>query len=292
MDGKRVVFLLGLILIVGCSVQNYRIERRNISCSEANGLAHDTLVRQDYEVTRFDPATEGTAGMIEARRDTAIERRSGKLKISCGTTTVFDPVEGQWYRPGKDKEFSRDMYYALLAGLDDRQRTRTGAVLDRGIRGPSARGEAGDAAGALLRTLTPLESAEAMRLVGLDLQHYGLLAVRVAVVNGTEQGYLLKTEEVVLFGEAGEVYPLRSSELAPRLLQAPAGDGEGRPKVSALDVPVMVETLSEQLLSSGLLAAGDARSGLLYFPAGHYDGGRVPLVNQKNKKTDEGMVQF
>jgi len=292
MDGKRIVFLLGLVLIVGCSVQNYRIERRNLSCSEANALAHDTLVRQDYEIVSFDPATEGKGGTIEALRDTALERRRGKLEISCGPTTVLDPVEGRWYRPGRDKEFSRDMYYALLAGLDDRQRTRAGAVLDRGIRGPNARGEAGDAAGTLGRTLTPLDSAETMRLVGLDLEHYGLLAVRVAVVNGTAEGYLLKTEQVALFGGAGEVVPVRSSELAPRLLQAPAGDGDGRAKLSVLDVPIMVETLSEQLLSSGHIAAGDARSGLLYFPAGRYDGGRVPLVNQKNKKTDEGMVQF
>jgi hypothetical protein len=292
MDGKHMVGLLGLILLVGCSVQNYRIERRNLTCSEANALAHDTLIRQDYEVVRFDPATEGKGGTIEARRDTAIERRSGTLKISCGPMTVFDPVEGRWYRPGKDKEFSRDVYYALLAGLDDRQRTRAGAALDRGIRGPSARGEAGDVAGTLGRTLTPLDSTETMRIVGLDLEHYGLLAVRVAIVNGTAQGYLLQTEQVALFGGAGEVSPVRSSELAPRLLHAPAGDGVGRPKVSVLDVPIMVETLSEQLLSSGYLAAGDARSGLLYFPAGQYDGGRVPLVNQKNKKTDEGMVQF
>ena len=288
--------LIVVALAIGCASAKYRVVRENLDCEDANEQVHRTLVRLTYEITRFDPATPGVQGVIEARRQTPDGLRYGRIRIDCGEKTVFQPVEGAWFLPTYD--FSRDVYYALLAAVQLPQSPEIPPVTS----GPetAARSTPGslpgkERPGGQLRVVfRPLGRFEVRKEMGVDLARRGLLVVRVAVVNGTTRAYILRAEQIVLVDEVGErVRLLSSTEIVGRLRQSVAVEqGPDEPPLPPIDIPQAVRALEEKLLTSGRIGNGETRSGLLYFPDGDYRSGRMSLVDEETGEVEGTIVAF
>ena len=288
--------LIVVALAIGCASAKYRVVRENLDCEDANEQVHQTLVRLTYEITRFDPATPGVRGVIEARRQTPDGLRYGKIRIDCGEKTVFQPVEGAWFLPTYD--FSRDVYYALLAAVQLPQSPEIPPVTS----GPETAAKATPGSlrgkerpeGQLRVVFRPLGRFEVRKETGVDLARRGLLVVRVAVVNGTTRAYILRAEQIVLIDEMGErVRSLSSTEIEGRLRQSAAVEqGPDEPPLPPIDIPQAVRALEEKLLTGGRIGNGETRSGLLYFPEGDYRSGRMSLVDEETGELEGTIVAF
>jgi len=282
-------------LLVGCASAKYRIERERRSCDDANEQVHRTLANLGYEITRFDPARAVVNGEIEAQRQTPGGLRRGRVRIECTGKTVFQPVEGAWFLPTYD--FSRDVYYGLLATVDqplqqeipaaDSGQETTGEPGPPLVRGKRPEGE--------LRVIfRALGRFEVRRETGVDLVPRGLLVVRVAVVNRTTRAYVLPTDGIVLVDEAGErVRWLTSAEIASRIEQSTvAVEGPDERPLPPIDIPAAVSAMEEKVLTGGRIASGQTRSGLLCFPAGDYSSGRMRLIDEETGEVEGTIVAF
>src|SRR5262245_17585025 len=113
MSRRRCHPILLLVVVLGCASSRYRVERRQLDCEDANAQAHRALLTREYQITRFELATPSNSGFIDAKRETPQGLRHGRLRIICDHSVLFQPVEGTWFLP--DFEFSREVYYALVA---------------------------------------------------------------------------------------------------------------------------------------------------------------------------------
>jgi hypothetical protein len=292
---KRAALIL-IVLFVGCSSAKYRVVRENLDCDDANEQVRRTLVGLDYEITGFDPATPGVRGVIEARRRAAGKLRHGQVRIDCNEKTVFQPVEGAWFLPTYD--FSRDVYYALLAAValpfeaeippvDSGSETATSLSTSPG-------GGTKKPTGQLQIVFRPLGRFEVRKATGVDLVRRGLLVVRVAVANGTSRVYLIHTGRIVLVDEMGKrVRSLSSGEIAERLGQSTTvAQSPDEQPLQPIDIPATVSALEEKLLTGGRIGSGEVLSGLLYFPEGEYRSGRIRLVDEETGEVEGTIVAF
>jgi hypothetical protein len=288
--------LFVIALTIGCASARYRVVCENLDCEDANEQVHRTLVGLTYEITRFDPATPGVQGIVEARRQTPDGLRYGRIRIDCGKKTVFQPVEGAWFLPTYD--FSRDVYYALLAAVQLPQSPEIPPVSS----GPETAAKAAPGSlrgkerpgGQLRIVFRPLGRFEVRKDTGIDLARRGLLVVRVVVVNGTTRAYILRAEQIVLVDEKGDrVGSLSSTEIEGRLRQSAAIERRpDEPPLPPIDIPRAVRTLEEKLLTSGRIGKGETRSGLLYFSEGDYCSGRMSLVDEETGEVEGTIVAF
>lgn len=285
--------LIAILIAVGCSSAKYRVVRDRLDCEDANEQVRRTLVDLDYEITRFDPATPGVRGVIQARRETLDGLRYGKVRIDCAEKTVFQPVEGAWFLPTYD--FSRDVYYALLATVDLPLSPEIPSA-DVPVAEARARSVGGKrkAPGQLRVVFRPLGRFEVRKETGVDLVPRGLLVVRAAVANGTRRAYILRTQQIVLVDEMGDrVRSLGGDEIAQLLRRsAIAAQGPDEPGLPPIDIPATVSTLEGKLLTGGRVGSGETRSGLLYFPAGNYRSGRIRLIDEETGEVEGTIVAF
>jgi hypothetical protein len=283
-----------VIFALGCYTAKYRVEREQLDCEDANGQVHRTLVRLHYEITRFEPAAPGRPGVIEVQRETPDGRRYGRVRITCGEKVTFQPVEGAWFLPTFD--FSRDVYYALLAA-GDWPVTPEGLPPSSGSAAGKTSPQSGPAAPreeALRVTMRPLDRFETRKATGADLTQRGLLVVRVVVVNYTTRAYILHAERIALVDEDSEpTHPLDGSEIAARLEASAAAVPEsGETPLPPIDVSTIVHRLDGKALTSGRIAPGETHSGLLYFPADRYRSARMRLIDEETGEVEGTLVAF
>ena len=81
-------------------------------------------------------------------------------------------------------------------------------------------------------------------------------------------------------------------ELATQLdREAPSLDEPATEPLPALDAAAS-GTLETKILDSGRVGPGETRSGLLYFPAGKYESGRVRLEDEETGEVEGTLVDF
>jgi hypothetical protein len=294
---RRTAFLLLQLVIVAfaCASSKYRVERRQLPCEDANAQAHRALVAREYEITRFDLAAPGGTGIIEGRRTTPDGVRHGRVRIICNDEVLFQPVEGEWFLP--DFEFSREVYYALLAMRDEAARSDADpgagtASAPGGPNGPARTAQAAAPAERTLRVIVrPLDRFEVRKAVGVDLDRRGLLVVRVEIANHTARTYELPSGAIALVDDvANRVEPLGAPDIGRILRQtAAAAPGPEEDPLPPIDVAAITETLAAKVLRYGRVAPGETMEGVLYFPAAAYRSARLRLVDTETGET-EGMV--
>jgi hypothetical protein len=268
----------------GCSSAKYRVERPQLDCDDANGLAHRALVGREYEITSFELATTGTAGVIAAERETPEGRRRGRVRIDCREgAAAFQPVEGAWFLP--DFEFSREVYYAILALAGPVPAVAAEAPALAAAPTPEAR---------LRVIMHPLDRFATRKSTGADLTERGLLVVRVEIGNGTARAYRLPPGGIVLADADGNrIEPLAAAGVT-RILEESAAAvpaPEARP-LPPIDIPATVRALESLLMTFGRVGPGATREGLLYFPAGAYRSGRVRLIDEETQEVEGVLVGF
>jgi hypothetical protein len=253
------------------------------------------MARLGYEITRFDPATPGTQGVIAAERETPNGRRYGTVKISCREKVTFQPVEGSKFLPTFD--FSRDVYYALLTAVS--QQAAPDATAAAGADPDAATGTRGpvsgrDGSGSLRMIMRPLDRFEVRKATGVDLHGRDLLVVRVVISNQTRRAYRLPAERIVLVTEMGDrAQWLRSPEVASHLREhATAQVAPGVQAPPPIDASVAAEALEKKALTGGRIGPGETRSGLLYFPADDYRSGRMRLIDEETGEIEGTLVSF
>lgn len=290
-DGKRWALVL-LIAVLGCASSRYRVQRARLHCDDANAQVHRALVGRQYEITRFDLAAPGNDGVIEARRQAPGGFRHGRVRISCNDTVVIQPVEGSWFLP--DFEFSREVYYALMAMRDP---VSPSAAVPSGAAATVAAGRPAGRGGQereLRAILAPLDRFETRKATGVDLTLRGLLVVRVEINNHTGRTYVLPPQGITLVdASGGGIQPLQSSGIGRILRESAvaAPDPEAAP-LPPIDVDETIRALETRELHHGRIRSGQTRAGLLYFPAGQYRGGRLRLVDEETGETEGMLVGF
>jgi hypothetical protein len=289
------VALLVLVPPLGCTHSQYRVERPQLDCEDANAQAHRALVTRDYEITRFNLATPSSAGFIEAKRQTPDGLRHGRLRIVCDHSVLFQPVEGSWFLP--NFEFSREVYYALVAlggasgaagaGSGAATPTAPAAASDSaGQPGGSAAGESG-----LHVIVRPLDRFEIRKDLGVDLERRGLVVIRVEIDNHTTRTYQMPAGAIALVDESGNrMTPLGREEIGRILRQsAAAAPGPDEEPLPPLDVGAATAALDAKALRYGRVAAGASVDGCLYFRAAAYRSARLSLIDTETGEK-EGMV--
>ncbi len=283
--------LVGLpvaMLALACQSSRYRIERR-LDCDDANAQIHRALVARDYEITRFELAEPGGAGVVDAERMTPEGRRHGSVRVLCDHTVVFQPVEGAWFLP--DYEFSREVYYALLvqaapaAGTGD-EVPRSAAPAAASDRDRAA------AAGRLDVVLRPLDRFEIRKQLDVDLEGWGLYVVHVRITNGTRRTFALPPNAVALVDEQGErVVQLTAAGIEAVLRRSAAAprDPDAAP-LPSLDVACTARALDARTLPSGRVASGKTHDGFLYFPERPYRSARLRLVDEETGEVEGTVV--
>jgi hypothetical protein len=288
------------VLALGCASRRYRVERRQLDCEDANAEAHRALLTRHYQITRFALATPGSAGFIEARRETPNGLRRGRLRIICDHRVLFQPVEGSWFLP--DFEFSREVYYALVAMGGRSAPADAGAASGAPPASGSAAIPASQPAGGSqqpagtaeprLRVIVrPLDRFEIRKTIGVDLERRGLVVVRVEIANGTARTYELPSGAVVLASEAGNRVPPLGRDSIGRILResATAVPGPDEAPLPPIDVGATTGALDASALRYGRIGPGDNLSGCLYFPDAAYRGARVQLIDMETGEK-EGMI--
>lgn len=285
-----------VVAVLACASSRYRVERAQLQCDDANAQVHRALVGRKYEITRFSLATPGGVGVVEARRKTPQGLRHGRVRILCEDPVVFQPVEGAWFLP--DFEFSREVYYALLAHRDTAVPSiggssggSSGATPSPAANRPAGRPEYERGLRVVLR---PLDRFETRKTTGADLTLRGVLVVRVEIRNLTGRIYVLPPRGITLVDDTGNrIQPLERSGVARILRESTlaAPDPEADP-LPPIDVGATVRTLEGQALTYGRMTSGETRAGSLYFPAGQYRSGRVRLLDEETGETEGTVVGF
>jgi hypothetical protein len=285
-----------VFVALGCTHSQYRVERPQLGCEDANAQAHRALVTRDYEITRFALATPTSAGFIEAKRQTPEGLRHGRLRIVCDHSVRFQPVEGSWFLP--DFEFSREVYYALVAlgGAGGAAGAGSAAAAPgapaaaagsaTGPGGGSAAGQSG-----LQVIVRPLDRFEIRKDLGVDLERRGLVVIRVEIDNHTTRAYQMPPGAIALVDEGGNrVRPLGREEIGRILRQgaatAPGPDEEPLPP---LDVDAASTALDAKALRYGRVDAGASVDGCLYFREAAYRSARLSLIDTETGEK-EGMI--
>jgi hypothetical protein len=289
------VVLLVVFLVLGCTHAQYRVERPQLDCEDANAQAHRALVTRDYEITRFNLATPGSAGFIEARRQTPQGLRHGRLRIVCDHSVLFQPVEGSWFLP--DFEFSREVYYALVAlggasgtaGAGSAAATPGPAVASDSAGQPGGGSAAGESG--LQVIVRPLDRFEIRKDLGVDLERRGLVVIRVEIDNHTTRAYQMPAGAIALVDDGGNrVTPLGRDEIGRILRQSaaavPGSDEEPPPP---LDAGAATAALDAKALRYGRVDAGASVDGCLYFRAAAYRSARLSLIDTETGEK-EGMI--
>jgi len=271
---------------LGCASSRYRVERRQLDCEDANAQAHRALLTREYQITRFELATPGSAGVIEARRETPDGVRHGRVRILCDHSVLFQPVEGSWFLP--DFEFSREVYYSLLAMGDRSLTTDAGSV--SGAEGrPSGTAEGEERR--LRVVVRPLDRFEIRRIIGVDLSRRGLVVVRVEIANHTARTYELPSGAIALVDSAGDRVPPLGRDGAGRILRQTAAivPGPDEEPLPPIDVGVTTDALDASALRYGRVAPGATLNGCLYFPDAAYGSARLQLIDTETGEK-EGMI--
>jgi hypothetical protein len=216
--------------------------------------------------------------------------------VRCDHTVIFQPVEGVWFLP--DYEFSREVYYALLA----RTGPAAGAGGDVSHAAAAASGTATDVTtgapgapagtGRLDVVLRPLDRFEIRRLLGVDLAGWGLYVVHVRIANGTRRALVLPPNAVALVDEQGErIQPLAAPGIE-EVLRRTAGTPRPAeaPPLPPLDVTSTARDLAARALASGPLPPEATREGFLCFPDRPYRHARVALVDEETGEVEGTIV--
>jgi hypothetical protein len=295
-SAAAVLAILALaVLTPACQSSRYRIERP-LGCEDANAELHGALLARDYEITRFELAEPGGTGVVEAERMTPDGRRHGSVRVRCDHTVTFQPIEGVWFLP--DYEFSREVYYALLARTGPAAGTGGGAshaaAPTSGTAADARPGAPGGPAdtGRLDVVLRPLDRFEIRKLLGVDLEGWGLYVVRVRIANGTRRALVVPPNAVALVDEQGErIQPLAApgiEEALRRTAETPRGAED--PPLPPLDVPGTARDLAARALPSGPLPPEATREGFLCFPERPYRHARVGLVDEETGEVEGTIV--
>ena len=282
--------VLLLVVALGCASSRYRVERRQLDCEDANAQAHRALLAREYQITRFELASPQQAGFIDARRETPAGVRHGRLRILCDHSVLFQPVEGSWFLP--DFEFSREVYYALLAMGERSPGAAAGSSSSAGSPGGgTATGTAAAETPRLDVIVRPLDRFEIRKSIGVDLDRRGLLVVQVEIANHTARTYELPSRAIALVDAAGErVLPLARAEI-DRILRrtAVAVPAPGEEPLPAIDVGAATGALETHALRPGRVTPGATLRGCLYFPAATYGSARLQLIDTETGEK-EGMI--
>jgi hypothetical protein len=277
-------------IFLGCAAGQYRVERGDVDCEDGNAMAHRAFLNLGYEITRFQPATPVVPGMIEGQRETPDGRRHGRVRITCDGAIAFQPIEGGWFLPTFD--FSRDVYYALLSTPAPPE------VLTPTI-GSSTTGAAGstrqDSArtGRLQVIMRALDRFEVEKATGFDLHGRALLVVHVVIVNDTRRTYVLDAGRVVLVdGEGERVESLQGSAIGTQVNRQVVTPDPAAEPLPPIDGAAVGSALGAKTLTGGRIVPGETRGGLLYFPAGDYESGRVPLLDEETGEVEGTLVAF
>ncbi len=288
------VVLLVSFLALACASAQYRVERPQLGCEDANAQAHRALLTRQYEITRFQLATPGSSGFIEARRHTPEGLRHGRLRIVCDHSVRFQPVEGSWFLP--DFEFSREVYYALVAlgggmptaGTGSAATTPAAAAADSVDRSGGGSGERESGLHVIVR---PLDRFEIRKDLGVDLERRGLVVIRVEIDNYTTRAYQMPAGAIALVDDGGNrVAPLGREEVGRILRQSAAAvPGPDEEPLPPLDVGAATAALDAKALRYGRVDAGASVDGCLYFRAAAYRSARLSLIDTETGEK-EGMV--
>jgi len=286
----RYVASMLLVAALGCAAGQYRVEREEVSCEDGNAIVHRTFGDLGYEITRFERAAPGAPGVIEGQRMMEDgRRRHGRVRVDCGPPLALQPVEGGWFLPTFD--FSRDVYYALLAAQPPPE--VLAPTIGSGKIDPAASTRTRTGTGRMQVRMRPLDRFEVEKTTGLNLDRRAVLVVHVSIVNDTDRAYVLDASRIVLVSVQGErVRSLRGGAISIQLDREAATAGapptEPLPALGA----GATDTLEGKVLGSGRIAPGEMRSGLLYFPAGKYESGRVRLEDEETGEVEGTLVDF
>src|SRR5262245_31984330 len=114
--------VISWVLAWGCtSMQSqYEVRRSNLTCDQANRYAFQSMKSLGYEVTSFEPAAIGRAGMLRGGKADPESGRSGRdgvVRITCEASEVR-LAAAQDQLLSQDLTFTRGFYLAFTGIAD------------------------------------------------------------------------------------------------------------------------------------------------------------------------------
>jgi len=287
-NGKPLARLFLFVALAGWSgcksaERQYDVRTTDLSCEEANRYAYRTMSELGYDITAFEPAAPGKAGIIEAHKQTA-ERGdlAGRIEISCDPPKVIlaPHVESGLF---SDLTFARGFFLSFSALAENKERSSQAQASE-----PTS-----FAAGGLTLTIKPVPGLEAKLDFGADLQAAGILPVRIVVVNNSRRTYRLEAARFHLrpAGRPQRVEAM-SIERAAKLLAAAAEEAERAGGPPAKAPGDFVSLLRAKLMTDATLPPGARAQGFLFFPAGEYSGARAIVEDVETSEAEGFMVEF
>jgi hypothetical protein len=276
--------LAATVLTVACnSMQTqYNVRRENVSCDEANRYAFRSMRSMGYDVTRFEPATVGGAGLLKGNKE---GDRGGMHYVTVHLTCTPGEVLLEASRDEflkQDVEFSRGFYLTFTSFADNAARNAAYAEQQTG----------GVTGGGVKFKIQPQLGLESKIDFGYDLQAGGVLAVKVIVQNGSDRTYELDPRDIELRPRKGrgKVRQLRIPDAAATIAAATASDlPAGAPTPQPDGVAAL---LRERQLVARQLRPGDEAEGFVYFRAGEYARARATLVDVETSESEGFLVEF
>ncbi len=225
----------------------------NATCEQVNQIAY-SIVRENYAVSSFTPATPTSPGVIEGSRPKpAGWDDTVRVTVSCSGEAQAQGDYGLSFLStlGAQNRRFPEYFFSRFTGMIDAAQRKE-------------RGEEKLPQGQMQVKLQPLTGFDTTVEFGQDLS--SVLPVRVEILNTTTRWYTLEVERLYLLTAQGVRVPPMSG--------------------------VSHSVYPKPPLDAQMIAPGATLKGYLYYPPGSYTGARGTLLEEESQEREGFEVQF
>lgn len=245
-----------------------RVSEPMVSCSEATHSAIQAVRRMGYTVTEVKRASAAEPGLVTGVRERGFApanpvaggQNTMKVRVTCSDRgSSFEAVSDEGGLA--QLSFSSNFSSVLKKEISTKTVRQTRPAEE-------ARG--------LIVTMEPARPNDALAVFGEDLPGAGVTPVKVEINNRSDRRYSFEGDRVTLVTTQGK----REKALSPDAAAAMAGLSASAAK------------LRDKAIPEGEIAAGEARSGYLYFRASTYRRARVVLTDIESEEPEGFSIGF
>ncbi len=247
-----------------------RVSEPMVSCTEATHSAIQAVRTMGYTVTEVKRASAEEPGLVigvqelgfSAANPVAAGQNTMKVRVTCSDSGAsFEAVSDE----GGLAQLSFGSRFASVVKKD---------IATKKIRQTRPAEEARG----LIVTVEPVRPGDAVEVFGEDLPGMGVTAIKVDISNRSDRRYSFEGDRVTLVTTQGK----REKAMSPDAAASKTGQASG-----GLDGKLRAKAIAE-----GEIAAGESRSGYLYFRASTYRSARVVLTDIESDEPEGFSIGF
>jgi hypothetical protein len=247
-----------------------RVSEPMVTCTEATHSAIQAVRTMGYTVTEVKRASAEEPGLVVGTRELGFAAAN---PVSAGHNTM--KVRVTCTDSGSSFEAVSDE--GGLAQLNFGSRFASTVKKDIATKKVRQTRPAEEARG-LIVNMQPVRPSDALEVFGEDLPGIGVTAVKVEIHNRSDRRYGFESDRVTLVTTQGK----REKPISPDAAASKTGQGGSG----------LGDKLRDGAIAEGEIAAGESRTGYLYFRASTYRNARVTLVDIESEEPEGFSIGF